>query len=135
MTGHVTALYPAFLGAALAGGVPPMLAALALAYFSNVNAAMTHYGTGSAPVFFGAGYVGQGQWWRLLTAAFLHFGLTHLLMNVIILWQIGKLTERLFGHVGFTVAYVLAAVGASLAGLLWNPMAVSAGASGAVSCW
>jgi DASS family divalent anion:Na+ symporter len=65
MTGHVTALYPAFLGAALAGGVPPMLAALGLAYFSNLNAAMTHYGTGSAPVFFGAGYVRQGEWWKL----------------------------------------------------------------------
>ena len=65
MTAHVTALYPAFLAAALAGGVPPMLAALALAYFSNLNAAMTHYGTGSAPVFFGAGYVRQGEWWRI----------------------------------------------------------------------
>jgi DASS family divalent anion:Na+ symporter len=65
MTGHVTALYPAFFGAALAGGVPPMMAALALAYFSNLNAAMTHYGTGSAPVFFGAGYVRQGDWWRI----------------------------------------------------------------------
>ena len=60
MTGHVTALYPAFLAATLAAGVPPMMAALALAYFSNLNAAMTHYGTGSAPVFFGAGYVRQG---------------------------------------------------------------------------
>jgi len=65
MTAQVTALYPAFLTAALAGGVPPMLAALALAYFSNLNAAMTHYGTGSAPVFFGAGYVSQGEWWRI----------------------------------------------------------------------
>jgi DASS family divalent anion:Na+ symporter len=65
MTGHVTALYPAFLGAALAGGVPPMMGALALAYFSNLNAAMTHYGTGSAPVFFGAGYVRQADWWRI----------------------------------------------------------------------
>ncbi|SPE25852.1 divalent anion:Na+ symporter, DASS-family transporter (putative sodium:sulfate symporter) [Candidatus Sulfopaludibacter sp. SbA3] len=65
MTAHVTALYPGFLGAALAGGVPPMVAALPLAYFSNLNAAMTHYGTGSAPVYFGAGYVRQGDWWRI----------------------------------------------------------------------
>jgi DASS family divalent anion:Na+ symporter len=65
MTAHVTALYPPFFAAALAGGVPPMLGALALAYFSNLNAAMTHYGTGSAPVFFGAGYVSQGVWWRM----------------------------------------------------------------------
>jgi DASS family divalent anion:Na+ symporter len=65
MTAHVTALYPGFLAAALAGGVPPMAAALPLAYFSNLNAAMTHYGTGSAPVYFGAGYVRQGEWWRI----------------------------------------------------------------------
>ena len=65
MTAHVAALYPGFLGAALAAGVPPMLAALPLAYFSSLNAAMTHYGTGSAPVYFGAGYVRQGDWWRL----------------------------------------------------------------------
>jgi membrane associated rhomboid family serine protease len=74
----------------------------------------------------------HGQWWRLLTAAFLHFGLLHLLMNVIILWQIGALTERLFGHVGFSVVYLLAAVGGSVASLFWHPMSVSAGASGAV---
>ena len=74
----------------------------------------------------------HGQWWRLLTGAFLHFGLVHLLMNVIILWQIGGLTERLFGHLGFSVAYLLAAVGASLASLFSHPLSVSAGASGAV---
>ena len=45
-------LYPGFLAAALAAGSPPLLAALALAYFSNLNAATTHYGTASAPIFF-----------------------------------------------------------------------------------
>jgi len=65
MTAQVTALYPSFLAAAIAAGAPPMLAALSLAYFSSLNAAMTHYGTGSAPVFFGAGYVRQGDWWRI----------------------------------------------------------------------
>jgi len=65
MTAQATALYPGFLGAALAGGVPPLVGALALAYYSSLNAAMTHYGTGSAPVFFGAGYVRQGEWWRI----------------------------------------------------------------------
>ncbi len=65
MTAHVTALYPGFLAAALAAGVPPLVAALPLAYFSNLNAAMTHYGTGSAPVYFNAGYVRQSEWWKL----------------------------------------------------------------------
>jgi len=64
MTGHVMALYPGFAVAMLAAGVPPMLAALSLAYFSNLNAGITHYGTGSAPVFFGSGYVSQPDWWR-----------------------------------------------------------------------
>jgi len=65
MTGQIMALYPGFLAAMLAGGVPPMLAALVLAYFSNLNAGITHYGTGSAPVYFGSGYVRQADWWRL----------------------------------------------------------------------
>ena len=65
MTAHVTALYPGFLAAALAAGTPPMIAALALAYFSNLDAAMTHYGTGSAPVYFGLGYVTQPSWWKI----------------------------------------------------------------------
>ena len=89
LTGHVTALYPAFLAAALATGAPPMMAALALAYFSNLNAAMTHYGTGSAPVFFGAGYVRQGEWWRV--------GLVISLVNLAIWLGIGPMWWKLVG--------------------------------------
>ena len=65
LTAQTTALYPGFLGAALAAGVPSLLAALPLAYLSSLNAALTHYGTGSAPVFFEAGYVRQTEWWRV----------------------------------------------------------------------
>jgi DASS family divalent anion:Na+ symporter len=65
MTAQVTALYPGFLAAALASGVSPVVAALSLAYFSNLNAAMTHYGTGSAPVYLGTGYVSQRTWWKV----------------------------------------------------------------------
>jgi DASS family divalent anion:Na+ symporter len=65
LTAQTTALYPGFLAAALAAGVPPLLAALPLGYFSSLNASLTHYGTGSAPVFFSAGYVRQAEWWRL----------------------------------------------------------------------
>lgn len=89
MTAHVTALYPGFLAAALAGGVPPMLAALPLAYFSNLNAAMTHYGTGSAPVFFNAGYVSQSQWWRL--------GFLISVINLLIWMGIGPIWWKLVG--------------------------------------
>jgi DASS family divalent anion:Na+ symporter len=65
LTAQTTALYPGFLAAALAAGVPPLVAALPLGYLSSLNASLTHFGTGSAPVFFSAGYVRQADWWRL----------------------------------------------------------------------
>lgn len=68
MTAHITALYPAFLVIAVAHGAPPMMAALALAFFSSLNASLTHYGTGPAPIYFGAGYVPQATWWRVGSA-------------------------------------------------------------------
>ncbi len=89
MTAHVTALYPGFFVAALAAGVPPLAAALPLAYFSNLNAAMTHYGTGSAPVYFNAGYVRQGDWWRV--------GFLISLVNLVIWLGIGMLWWKVVG--------------------------------------
>ena len=89
MTAQVTALYPTFLAAGLAAGAPPMFVALALAFFSNLDAGLTHYGTGSAPVFFGAGYVSQAAWWR--------FGFIISLVNVIVWLGIGPLWWRLLG--------------------------------------
>lgn len=56
-TGHVGALYSAFLAMNLASGVPGVLAALALAYNTNLFGALTHYSSGQAAVYFGAGYV------------------------------------------------------------------------------
>jgi divalent anion:Na+ symporter, DASS family len=89
MTAQITALYPAFLSAALAGGVPPLMAAFGLAYFSNLNAGMTHYGTGSAPVYFGMGYVRQAMWWKL--------GFIISLVNVALWLGIGSLWWKLIG--------------------------------------
>ncbi|CAM8958295.1 unnamed protein product [Rhodiola kirilowii] len=56
-TGHVGALYSAFLAMHLVAGVPGVLAALALAYNTNLFGALTHYSSGQAAVYFGAGYV------------------------------------------------------------------------------
>jgi DASS family divalent anion:Na+ symporter len=64
-TSHISSMYAAFLGVALAVGTPPLLAALVLAFFSNLFSSMTHYGTGPAPVLFGSGYVRLADWWRL----------------------------------------------------------------------
>lgn len=64
-TAHVSAMYGAFLAVAIAVGTPPMLAALVLAFFNNLFASTTHYGTGPAPVLFGTGYVAMGAWWKI----------------------------------------------------------------------
>ncbi len=65
ITAHATAMYIPFLTVILAAGAPPYLAVLSLAHFSNLDAALTHYGTTPAPIYFGAGYVTQRLWWKL----------------------------------------------------------------------
>ena len=65
ITAHATAMYTPFLVVIIAAGAPPALALLSLAYFSNLNASLTHYGTTPAPIWFGAGYVKQRTWWML----------------------------------------------------------------------
>jgi DASS family divalent anion:Na+ symporter len=65
ITAHVTAMFTPFLIVILAAGAPPYLAVLSLAYFSNLAAALTHYGTTPAPIYFGAGYTTQRTWWTV----------------------------------------------------------------------
>jgi len=65
ITAQATAMYVPFLVVVLAAGTPTYLAVLSLAYFSNLDASLTHYGTTAAPIYFGAGYVSQRRWWWL----------------------------------------------------------------------
>lgn len=74
----------------------------------------------------------DGQWWRLLTAAFVHFGVVHLALNMWVLWDAGRIAERLFGATAFLLIYLVAAAVAGLASVAWNPWVNSAGASGAI---
>lgn len=64
ITSRITALYSVFLMVLLAAETPPMLAAMSLAVFSSLSGGLTHFGTGTAPVYFGAGYVPVKEWWR-----------------------------------------------------------------------
>jgi DASS family divalent anion:Na+ symporter len=64
-TAHVSAMYLPFLAVAMSVGTPPILAALVLGFFSNLFGGITHYGTGPAPVLFGAGYIDMKDWWRI----------------------------------------------------------------------
>jgi DASS family divalent anion:Na+ symporter len=65
ITAHATAMYTPFLVVTIAAGAPPILAVLSLAYLSNLDASLTHYGTTPAPIWFGAAYVKQRTWWWL----------------------------------------------------------------------
>lgn len=73
-----------------------------------------------------------GQWWRLLSAMFLHFGAIHLLVNMWILRDIGRVVERLVGNSGFLLGYLISGFFGGAASVFWHESTVSAGASGAV---
>ncbi len=75
----------------------------------------------------------DGQWWRLATALFLHFGVLHLALNMWALWDVGRLVEQLYGRWRFTLLYLGSGVFGNLLSLvLQGNKAVSGGASGAV---
>jgi rhomboid protease GluP len=73
-----------------------------------------------------------GQYWRMITSGFVHFGIVHLLLNMWCLWSLGRILERLLGPFATVGVYLVTAAGASLLSLTWNPMVVGAGASGAI---
>jgi len=81
---------------------------------------------------FGPYVVNDHQEWRLFTNLFVHIGFIHLALNLWCLLSAAPLVERLFGHAGFAVLYLMAGLGGSIASLGWHPMLVSAGASGAI---
>jgi membrane associated rhomboid family serine protease/Flp pilus assembly protein TadD len=74
----------------------------------------------------------NGQLWRLVTAMFVHIGLAHLLINMWCLYELGGLTEHIYGRGSMLLLYGLTGMAGSLASLARNPTIVSAGASGAV---
>lgn len=76
--------------------------------------------------------ISEGELWRVFTAMFLHAGIIHLGMNMWVLMAIGPLLERLFGVTTFLLLYVLAGLAGNVFGMLWHPLAVGVGASGAI---
>jgi DASS family divalent anion:Na+ symporter len=86
---HIGAMYGAFLMSAIAVGTPPLLAALVLGYSSSLFSHMTQYGSASAVVFFGGGYVPVGKWWKL--------GLIISILNIAIWGGVGSLWWKYLG--------------------------------------
>ena len=75
----------------------------------------------------------DGEWWRLGSAMFIHFGLLHLTFNMWALWDGGRLVERMYGHVRFIVLYLASGLAGNLLSLVvQGNEAVSGGASGAI---
>ncbi|KAL1812125.1 hypothetical protein ACET3Z_022190 [Daucus carota] len=88
-TGHVGALYSAFFAMHLASGVPGVLAALALAYNTNLFGAITHYSSGQAAVYFGAGYVDLPDVFKM--------GFVMALVNAVIWGVVGTVWWKFLG--------------------------------------
>ncbi len=77
-------------------------------------------------------YVAQGDWYRLISAAFLHYGPIHLGMNMLALWWIGRPLEDWLGPVRYLLLYLVAGLAGSAGALIANPTGVTVGASGAI---
>ncbi|MFL6055066.1 MAG: rhomboid family intramembrane serine protease [Actinoallomurus sp.] len=83
--------------------------------------------------------VADGEWYRLITAAFLHmpinaggFGITHILFNMWALWALGPQLEHVLGRSRFLVLYILSAIGGNVLLYLVDPLQPAVGASGAI---
>lgn len=75
----------------------------------------------------------DGEWWRLGSAMFLHFGAIHLTLNMWALWDGGQLVERMYGHARFALIYFSSGLAGNLLSLVAHKgLAISGGASGAI---
>jgi membrane associated rhomboid family serine protease len=76
--------------------------------------------------------VAEGQYWRLITAAFLHYGPFHLLLNMLALWWFGTLLEQRIGSGKFLLLYIVSGLAGSAGALIASPLEPTVGASGAI---
>lgn len=86
---HIGAMFTAFLSVASALGTPPYFGALVLSFLSNLMGGLTHYGIGSAPVFYGANYVPLAQWWG--------YGFIVSVVNILIWLGVGGIWWKAIG--------------------------------------
>ncbi|NMI00524.1 rhomboid family intramembrane serine protease [Pseudonocardia sp. K10HN5] len=117
--------------------VPALIALNAVVFVLTVAQAGSLNANAAAPLFqqwsLIPGLAANGQWWRVLTSGFLHYGPLHLLFNMMALWLIGKDLEMVLGRARFLAVYVVALLGGSAAVMVfYPPNAQVAGASGAV---
>lgn len=91
---------------------------------STNTAVLIHSGAKYTPLIL------QGQWWRLITAGFVHIGIQHLVINMITLYFLGMYVEEIFGHWKMLVIYLVSVLTGNLMSMLFQPIqGISAGAS------
>ncbi|WP_284140403.1 MULTISPECIES: rhomboid family intramembrane serine protease [unclassified Virgibacillus] len=73
----------------------------------------------------------DGEWWRIVSSMFLHIGFLHLVLNMIAIYYLGTVVEKIYGKWRFFVIYMLAGIGGGIASFTFSP-SVAAGASGAL---
>ncbi|MDP4143760.1 MAG: rhomboid family intramembrane serine protease [Bacillota bacterium] len=76
--------------------------------------------------------ISQGQYFRLITAMFLHGGLVHIALNMYSLYSVGPLVEEVYGRNKYIIIYLLTGIAASLSSFIFSPNTISVGASGAI---
>ena len=76
--------------------------------------------------------VASGDYWRLLSSAFMHFGPVHLGMNMLVLWFVGAPLEERLGRGRFLLLYLVAGLAGAAGAILLSPCVLTAGASGAI---
>jgi membrane associated rhomboid family serine protease len=86
-------------------------------------------GTQAGDVYEG---IDDGAVYRLVTSMFVHYGILHLLLNMWALWMLGRNLEAALGPVRFAALYMLSGLGGAIAGYLFAPNSITAGASGAI---
>lgn len=77
-------------------------------------------------------FLEQGEWYRLVSCGFVHFGVIHVGFNMLLLYQLSRLIEPVIGSFRFSLLYLASLLGGSLGALLLSPNAATGGASGAV---
>jgi membrane associated rhomboid family serine protease len=77
-------------------------------------------------------FVAQGDWWRLVTAMFLHASLIHIAFNMLALWWVGTPLEQRIGRGRFLLLYFVAGLAGSAGALFQAPLSPTVGASGAI---
>src|SRR6266496_1550553 len=98
------------------------------------NKSVTEF-SGEVALHFGANFGPRtlsGDWWRLVTYMFLHGSLMHIFFNMWCLWDLGRLSESLYGRWTFAAIYLITGAAGGLASVAWNPGVLSVGASGAI---